>query len=81
MSLSKAYANASHFATKRQILAIIAADLPISTLKAYFPGVTNDLIKEARTHAYQNGKHWKYFVFRRGDTNGLDSILRQIYFT
>jgi len=56
-SLSNAYSNADHFATKRQILAIVAPDFPISTIKEYFPGATDYLIKQARSHAYQNGKY------------------------
>ena len=58
-SLSSAYANVDYLSTKRQILAIVAADFPSSTLKAYFPGATNYLIKQARDHAYQNGKYQK----------------------
>ncbi|CAF3310118.1 unnamed protein product [Rotaria sp. Silwood2] len=56
VSLSNAYSNTDYFGTKRQILAIVATDFPRSTLKAYFPGVTDDLIKEARNHAYNSGK-------------------------
>ena len=62
MSLSNAYSNTDYFGTKRQILAIVATDFPASTLKAYFPGVTDDLIKEARKHAYNNGKYESVFV-------------------
>lgn len=55
MSLTNAYTHVDHFSTKRQILAIVATDFPSSTLKAYFPGATDYLIKQAREHAYQNG--------------------------
>ena len=55
VSLSNAYVNADHFSTRRQILSIVAADVPVSILKAYFPGITMDLIKEARDHAYYTG--------------------------
>ena len=55
-SLSNAYVNAEHFSTKRQILAIVAPDFSISTIKENFPDVTDYLIKQARNHAYQNGR-------------------------
>jgi len=62
VSLSNAYLNTDYFGTKRQILAIVATDFSRSTLKAYFPGVTDDLIKEARKHAYNNGKYEGVFI-------------------
>jgi hypothetical protein len=55
-SISIAYANAEHFSTKRQILAIVAGDFPFSTLQAHFPDATEDLIKQARKHAYSKGE-------------------------
>ncbi len=64
--LSNVYVNADHFSTKRQILAIVAPDLPIATLKIHFPGVADYLIKQARIHAYQNGKCQNISVTFRG---------------
>ena len=60
-SLPNAYVHADRFSTKRQILAIVAADFPASTLKAYFPGATDYLIKQARNHVHRHGKHSENF--------------------
>lgn len=54
-SLSDAWNRADHWSTRRQILAIVAADLRSYMIKDYFPGVSDGLIKVARRHAYSMG--------------------------
>ena len=42
--------------TKRQLLSIVAADLPMQLLKSEFPGLTNWKIKTARSQAFFQGR-------------------------
>ena len=55
-SLKDAYARAELWSTKRQLLSIVAADLPTRLLKTEFPGLTDWKIKAARSQAYFQGK-------------------------
>lgn len=54
-ALKDAYARAEHWSTKRQLLSIVAADLPTHLLKAEFPELTDWKIKAARAQAYFHG--------------------------
>ena len=54
-SLTDAYRRAEHWSTKRQLLSIVAADLPTRLLKAEFPGLTDWKIKAARRQAFFQG--------------------------
>jgi hypothetical protein len=54
-SLSDAWNRADHWATRRQILAIVAADLRSYMIKDHFPGVSDWQIRAARRHGYSNG--------------------------
>jgi hypothetical protein len=54
-SLKDAYSRAEHWSTKRQLLSIVAADLPPRLLKAEFPGLTDWKIKAARAQAFFQG--------------------------
>jgi hypothetical protein len=40
-SLTDAYSRAEHWSTKRQLLSIVARDLPPRLLKVEFPGLTD----------------------------------------
>ena len=53
--MKDAYAKAEHWSTKRQLLSIIAADMPTRLLKLEFPGLTDWKIKSARAQAFFNG--------------------------
>ncbi len=44
-----------HFSTKRQILALVAADFPMTLLRARFPSISIYQLKAARKHAICNG--------------------------
>lgn len=55
-SLKDAYSRAEHWSTKRQLLSIVAADLPMNVLKTEFPDLTDWKIKAARALAYFWGK-------------------------
>ena len=55
-SLADAYSRAENWSTKRQILSIVAADLPTHLLKREFAGATDWKIKVARAHAFFQGK-------------------------
>ena len=55
-SLKDAYFRAEHWSTKRQLLSIVAADLPKRLLKFEFPDLTDWKIKAARAHAFFQGK-------------------------
>jgi hypothetical protein len=59
-SLKDAYARAEHWSTKRQLLSIVAADLPTYLLKAEFPGLTDWKIKAARAQAFFHGNFRRY---------------------
>ena len=63
-SLKDAYSRAEHWATKRQLLSIVAADLPTNVLKTEFPDLTDWKIKAARALAYFWGKQ-KHIIFER----------------
>lgn len=54
--LVDAYSRAEDWCTKRQLLSIVAADLPVYLLKTEFPNMTDWKIKSARAHAYFQGK-------------------------
>jgi len=54
-SLKDAYFRAEHWSTKRQLLSIVAADLPTCLLKAEFSGLTDSKIKAARAQAFFQG--------------------------
>ena len=56
MGINTAIENAEHSSTKRQLLAIVAADFSPSILRAHFPTITDSQIKAARKHAYRSGK-------------------------
>ncbi len=51
-SPTDAYSRAEHWSTKRQLLSIVAADLPTRLLKTEFPGLTDWKIKAARAQAF-----------------------------
>ncbi len=53
--MKDAYSQAEHWSTKRQLLSIIAADLPTCLLKAEFPELTEWKIKAARAQAVFHG--------------------------
>lgn len=57
-ALADAYSNAAHWSTKRQILSIVATDLPLSLLKTHFPDLTEWKLRAARMQAYSQGK-WR----------------------
>jgi len=61
-SLKDAYSRAEHWSTKRQLLSIVAADLPRHLLKAEFPELTDWKIKAARSQAYFHGNSGNIFV-------------------
>jgi hypothetical protein len=52
IAINTAIENAEYYSTKRQLLAVVAADFPSSILRTYFPTVTDYQIKAARNHAY-----------------------------
>lgn len=54
-ALVDAYSNATHWSTKRQILSIVAADLPLSLLKTHFLDLTEWKLRAARLQAYFQG--------------------------
>ena len=54
-SLTEAYSRAEHWSTKRQLLSIVAADLPTRLLKSEFPGLIDWKIRAARSQAYFQG--------------------------
>jgi len=54
-SLKDAYYRAEHWSTQRQLLSIVAGDLPKHLLKAEFPELTDGKIKAARSLAYFQG--------------------------
>ena len=56
VSLKDAYSRAEHWSTQRQLLSIVAADLPKRVLKAEFPGLSDWKIKAARAQAFSQGK-------------------------
>ena len=55
-TINNAIESAEHYSTKRQLLAIVAANYPSTVLCAHFPTVTDFQIKAARKHAYLYGK-------------------------
>jgi hypothetical protein len=55
-AMADAYNNAQHWSVRRQILAIIVADFPVSVIKQYFPNISDWKLKSARHHAYCKGK-------------------------
>lgn len=60
-SLSDAWNRAEHWSTRRQILAIVAADLNSSLIKQNFSGASDWQIKMARRHAFSIGRALTYF--------------------
>lgn len=54
--LSDAYYNTDHWSTRRQILSIIATDIPFSIIQKFFPDVSQWRIKAARYHTYTCGE-------------------------
>ena len=54
-ALVDAYSRAEHWSTKRQLLSIVAADLPARLLKTEFPELTDWKIKAARSQAFFQG--------------------------
>ena len=54
-SLKDAYYRAEHWSTQRQLLSVVAADLPKHILKAEFPGLSDWKIKAARSLASFQG--------------------------
>ena len=54
--MSDAYYNVDHWSTRRQILSIIAIDIPFSIIQQFFPDVTPWRIKAARQQAYISGE-------------------------
>lgn len=53
--LRDAYSRAEHWSMKRQLLSIVAADMPTRLLKLEFPGLTDWKIKAARAQAMFHG--------------------------
>ncbi|CAF4596790.1 unnamed protein product [Rotaria socialis] len=56
VTINTAIENAKHSSTKRQLLAVVAADFSPSILRAHFPTVTDSQTKAARKHAYHSGR-------------------------
>lgn len=56
MAINAAIESAEHSSTKRQLLAIVAADFSSAILRSYFPNITDYQIKAARKHAYRFGE-------------------------
>ena len=54
-AINTALSDTDQLSTKRQILALVAADFPPSVLHARFPGISDYQIKAARKHAYSKG--------------------------
>jgi hypothetical protein len=54
-ALADAYSNSQHWSTKRQILSIIAADMPFHLIQQYIPDFTLWKFNEARRQAKVNG--------------------------
>ena len=70
IAIKSAIESADHYSTKKQLLAIVAADVPSSTLRTHFPTVTDYQIKAARNHAYRCGED--VLQLRRLWVAGLD---------
>ena len=54
-AISEAYFNTNHWSTKRQILSIVAADVPLRMLRDFIPDLTSWKYNEARRQAKLNG--------------------------
>ena len=54
-SLKDAYSRAEHWSTQRQLLSIVAADLPKRVMKVEFPGLSDWKIRAARAQAFFHG--------------------------
>jgi hypothetical protein len=54
--LAEAYNNATHWTVRRQILSIMALDIPLSTIRFFIPELTLYRFKMARRHADFEGK-------------------------
>ena len=72
VAINNAIENAEHYSTKRQLLAIVAADYPSTVLHAYFPTVTDFQIKAARKHAYLYGE--KALILRNNLINTIKTL-------
>jgi len=57
LAMKTAIENAEHYSTKRQLLAVVAADFRSSVLRAHFPRITDYQIKAARHHAHRFGEY------------------------
>ncbi|CAF1548652.1 unnamed protein product [Adineta ricciae] len=55
-AIANAYANAEHWSTKRQLLSIIAGDLPFNAIKEYVPNLTIGRYYDARRQSKGNGE-------------------------
>ena len=53
--IADAYNNANHWSIRRQILSIVASDIPIFVIEQFIPDITQWKIKAAREQAYTNG--------------------------
>ena len=56
-----AYGNAQHWSVRRQILAIIVAAFPSSTIQQYFPNIPEWKINSARHRAHCEGVRHSLF--------------------
>ena len=55
-ALAESYFNASHWSTRRQILSIMAEEIPLKELQHYIPGVTSYRFNTARHHKLLHGR-------------------------
>jgi hypothetical protein len=53
--IADAYNNASHWSIRRQVLSIVASDVPAFVIEQFIPDITQWKIKAAREQAYTNG--------------------------
>jgi hypothetical protein len=53
--IADAYNNANHWSIRRQILSIVAADIPVFVIEQFIPDITSWKIKTASEQAYNNG--------------------------
>lgn len=56
IAIKTAIEGATHYSTKKQLLAVVAADFSSKVLRNHFPNITDYQIKAARRHAYRYGE-------------------------
>ena len=55
-ALAESFFNASHWSTRRQILSIMADNIPLKELQHYLPGITSYRFNIARHHKLLHGR-------------------------